>query len=109
MSQHKGEPDGLPELEQEIHAPEDVYELVDDQVLGTASHYGFSCAEEMVDYVLGRNGYEGILKESHEDLLEEESERDSVLERDYSYAGSVWYSPENGDCWISDDEELLDG
>lgn len=105
MKSSEERPDGSPVSEElGIELPEDVMDLVDQDAIGTAEEYGFSCSEELVDYVLGRQGYDGILE--HEDLERNQEAIDEVLDRDYRHAQGGWYNPENGDQYLMDVDEL---
>jgi len=88
----------------DLELPEDVMDLVDEGHIGHAEEYGFSCEEEMIDDVLGRQGYDGIL--DHKGLEEHQAQIDQVLERDYRHAQAGWYNPENGDAYLMDVEDL---
>ena len=101
----------------EIVSEEDVYDLVDEGVIGQAQEYGFSCEEEMVDFILGRNfqdqgnnplnPFRGLFDEGQDrELVNTEIARDQLLDMNYKHAGGIWYNPENGDQWITNDEDL---
>lgn len=80
----------------------DVYELVDEGVIGTASEYGFDSAEDMETY------FEVIVDApmAYDVLQLQEENKWKEFLHEYDEAGNIFYNPENGNEWITDDEEL---
>lgn len=95
------EPSGSPKIDYYEVDEDEVLDFIENEEIGVASHYGFSCAEEMIDFILGKNGYSGIFNKEIDALLEaEERDRDEVLRKNYDFSADAWYKPGNSNCYL---------
>lgn len=81
----------------------DVYALVEEDVIGLPQEYGYEDPEEYVRDVVDFLGV-GSLDQRRQKEHREKWER---FVQEYKEAGDVFYNPENGDEYYTDDPRVL--
>ena len=87
----------------DIEDEADVYDLIDQGEIGRPSEYDYDELDNFIQDFIRR-----IVAHQQYDILQEASKlKWSQIKDIYNEAGGVIYNPENGDEWITNEEDLF--